>query len=118
VDLTVSGLPAIAIATAFIVAFAAPVWLAARVAGADYSTLKRSVLALMLGLIGTIVTAQEFGVLVFVLAPVFFFLAFKFLLGTPAVGAAVLGVLAIAGYIVMVKIGGAAFSLAGISLRP
>jgi hypothetical protein len=47
VNLQLSGLPALAIQIGFIVVFSAPVWLAARIVGAEHPTLIRAALSLL-----------------------------------------------------------------------
>jgi hypothetical protein len=99
---TVTGLPAIIIWVGFLVVFSAPVWLAARMVGARHPTLVRSICALVLGLIGAIVCLALTGWAAFVLAPLSFLLAFRFLLGTSFFGAIALALLAAAGYAAMI----------------
>ena len=100
-NLSISGLPAIVIAAGFVVVFSAPVWLAARLIGADTPTLLRSALALAVGIIGAIASAAAAGAFALLLAPLSFLLSFKYVLGTSFLGAIVLGILAIAGYAAM-----------------
>jgi len=99
--LTVSGLPAIIIQLVFVVVFSMPVWLGARIVGAKHSTLLRAVFSLMLGTIGVAFCIFLTGLLAFLLAPLSFLLAFKFILGTSFLGAIVLSLVALSGYVVL-----------------
>ena len=111
---TVSGLPALVIWVGFLVVVAAPVWLAARLVGAGHATLGRSVLALLLGLIGAIVSVAAAGLWALALAPLSFLLAFRFVLGTSFLGAIVLALLSAAAYAAMIHFigGGISFNKA------
>ena len=112
-NLSISGLPAIAIAVGFVVVFSVPVWLAAKVVGADRPTLLRSFLALLMGIIGTAVSAAASGAFAIVLAPLSFLLSLKFVLGTSFLGAIFLAILAAAGYAAMVHFIGGGLSVTG-----
>ena len=112
-NLNISGLPAIAVAVGFIVVFSLPVWLAARVVGADSATLLRSAASLVVGAIGAFIGIAVGGGFALLLAPAAFLLSFKFVLGTSFVGAVVLAVLALAGYAAMVHFLGAGFNVTG-----
>lgn len=109
---TVTGLPALMIGIGFLVVFAAPVWLAARLVGARRPTLGRAILALVLGFAGSFASLLFTGPAVFVLAPLSFLLSFRYVLGTSFLGAIALAVLAAAGYGAMVHFigGGMMFS--------
>lgn len=109
-NLSVSGLPAIAIAVGFIVVFSLPVWLASRVVGADSPTLIRSALSLVVGAIGSFISVAVGGGFALLLAPLSFLLAFKYVLGTSFVGAVVLAVLSLAGYAAMLHFVGGGFN--------
>ena len=109
-NLNISGLPAIAIAIGFIAVFSLPVWLAARVVGADSATLLRSAASLVVGAIGAFIGIAVGGGFALLLAPASFLLSFKFVLGTSLVGAVVL---ALAGYAAMVHFLGAGFNVTG-----
>ena len=100
--LTVSGLPAIIIQLVFVVVFSMPVWLGARIVGAEHPTLLRAVFSLMLGTIGVALSIFLTGLLALLLAPLSFLLAFKFVLGTTFLGAIVLSLVALGGYVAMV----------------
>ncbi|MEP6739497.1 MAG: hypothetical protein ABJA61_03910 [Caldimonas sp.] len=112
-NLTISGLPAFAISIGFILVFAAPVWLAARVVGADHPTLLRSVAALILGFIGAFISIVVTGAFALLLAPLAFLVSFKTVLGTSVLGTIVLSVIVTLAYVVMVKLVGHGFSLTG-----
>jgi hypothetical protein len=112
-NLNVTGLPVLVVAVGFIVVFSAPVWLAARVVGADFPTLLRSAVSLAVGAIGSVVSVAAGGGVAFLLAPAAFLLSFKFILGTSFIGAIVLAILSLAGYVAMVHFIGAGFSLSG-----
>jgi hypothetical protein len=107
VNLNISGLPAIAVAVGFIVVFSLPVWLASRVVGAGSPTLIRAAMSLVVGAIGSVISAAIGGGAALLLAPLSFLLSFKFVLGTSILGSIVLAVLALAGYAAMIHfIGG------------
>lgn len=112
-NLSISGLPALAIAVGFIVVFSLPVWLAARVVRAEYPTLLRSAMSLVVGAIGSVIGLAIGGGLALLLAPVAFLLSFKFVLGTSFLGAMVLAVLSLAGYAAMVHFIGGGFNVSG-----
>jgi hypothetical protein len=111
-NLSISGLPAIAIAVGFIVVFSLPVWLASRVVGAASPTLIRSAMSLFVGAIGSVISIAIGGGATLLLAPLSFLLSFKFVLGTSVIGSVVLAVLSLAGYAAMVHLigGGINFS--------
>ena len=110
-NLSLSGLPALVVGVGFVVVFSAPVWLAARLIGAEWPTLLRSALALILGTLGAALAAVFGGPLALLLAPLAYLLSFKFVLGTSFLGAIVLGILALAGYAAMLHLlsGGLSF---------
>lgn len=105
--LTVSGLPAIIIQLVFIVVFSTPVWLGARIVGAKHPTLLRAVFSLMVGTLGSTACIFFSGLLALLLAPLSFLLAFKYVLGTSFLGAIVLALVALGGYVAMVYFLGA-----------
>jgi len=83
------------------VVFSAPVWLAARLVGAERPTLLRAIGALAVGTAGVFVLALVTGPLVFLLAPLAFLLAFKYMLGTSFLGSVLLAILSGLGYAAM-----------------
>lgn len=109
-QLSVTGLPALAIAVGAIVVSSLPVWLAARIVGADRPTLWRSALSLALGTGLSLLTAFIVGPMALLLTPLWFLLAFKLVLGTSFFGALALAVLAAAGYAAMVHLIGGGIS--------
>ena len=109
-QLSISGLPAIVVGIGFVVVFAAPVWLAARLTGADNPTLLRSIASLIVGLVGSIASAAISGGFALLLAPLAFLLSFKFVLGTSFLGAVLLGIVALLGYAAMVHFVGGGLS--------
>jgi hypothetical protein len=112
-NLTVSGLPALIVQVGFIVVFSAPIWLGARLIGAQHPTLIRSALALVVGGIGTALTVSVLGPVGLLLAPIVFLLAFKWVLGTSFLGSIGLAIIALAGYAAMVHLIGAVFTTSG-----
>jgi hypothetical protein len=112
-NLHISGLPALIIEVGFIVVFAAPVWLGARIVRAAHPTLIRSILSLVAGTIGAVLSIAFTGGYAVLLAPLSFLLTFKFILGTSMLGAIGLAVVALAGYAVMVHFIGAGFQFTG-----
>ena len=112
-NLSISGLPAFAIALGFVIVYSAPVWIAARFIGADNPTLLRSILALLVGTIGAVLSAIATGAFALLLAPLAYLLSFKYVLGTSIVGAVILAVVAIVGYVAMIHFVGAGFSMTG-----
>jgi hypothetical protein len=103
-SLTAAGMPAFVIEAAFVVIFSAPVWLAAKVVGADHPSLLRSILSLFVGTVLAAVAVGVAGPLALLLVPLAFLLAFKFVLGTSFLGAIVLGLAALAGYAAMLHL--------------
>jgi hypothetical protein len=112
-NLSMSGLPAIVVQVGFIVVFSAPVWLAAKMVGAERPTLIRAALSLIVGVIGSIVGIAVGGGWALLLVPVAFLLAFKFILGTSLFGAIGIAVITVAGYAAMIRFIGAAFTVSG-----
>ena len=112
-NLQISGLPALIVQVGFIVVFATPVWLAARIVGAAHPTLFRSILSLLVGTIGAVVSLALGGGYALLLAPLVFLLAFRFILGTSMLGAIGLALIALAGYAAMVHFIGSGFAVSG-----
>jgi hypothetical protein len=112
-NLHISGLPALIVEVGFIVAFSAPVWIGARIVRAAHPTLVRSILSLVAGTIGAVLSIATAGVYAVLLAPLSFLLAFKFILGTSMLGATGLAVVALAGSAVMAHFIGAGFQITG-----
>jgi hypothetical protein len=111
VVLTLTGLPAIVAFVGFVVVFSAPVWVAARLVGAEHPTVLRAIGALAVGTVGVFFIAVFTGPWVFLLAPLVFLLAFKFILGTSVLGAVLLAILAGLAYAAMgYFFGGGSFS--------
>lgn len=105
---TFSSLTGIASALAFVAVLSSPVWLAARLVGADYPTLLRSFVSLVIGVVFAMLSAAA-GSLAIVLAPLAFLLSFKYILGTGLGGACMLAILAFLGYLALGQALGAAF---------
>jgi hypothetical protein len=101
-NMTVSGLPAIIVQVGFIVVFSTPVWLAAKIVGAERPTLIRSALSLIVGVVGSIVAVAVGGGWAFLLVPIAFLLAFKLILGTSIFGAIGIAAITVAGYAAMI----------------
>jgi hypothetical protein len=112
-NLSMSGLPAIIIQVGFIVVFSTPVWLAAKIVGAERPTLIRSALALIVGVIGSIIAIAAGGGWAFLLIPIVFLLAFKLILGTSIFGAIGIAAITVAGYAAMIHFIGSAFTVSG-----
>jgi hypothetical protein len=110
----VTGLPAVAIGIGFVIIFAAPVWLAARLVRAKAPTLLRSVAALFVGACGALLSLMIGGGWALFLGPIAFLVAFKYVVGTSYAGAIVLAVLAIAGYAAMLHFLGGGLHYGGI----
>ena len=112
-NLQVSGLAAIVVQVGFIVVFSAPVWLAARLVGAERPTLLRSIASLFVGVVGAVIgliVGHGFGLL---LIPLAFLLSFKYVLGTSFGGSIVLAVVALLGYAAMLHFIGVGFHVSG-----
>jgi hypothetical protein len=112
-NLTMSGLPALVVQVGFIVVFSAPVWLAAKIVGAERPTLIRAALSLFVGVIGSIVGVAVGGIWALLLVPLAFLLAFKLILGTSLFGAIGIAVITVAGYAAMIHFIGSAFTVSG-----
>lgn len=112
-NLSMSGLPAIIVQVGFIVVFSAPVWLAARIVGAENPTLIRAALSLIIGVAGAVISIAVGGGYAFLLVPAAFLLAFKFILGTSIFGSIGIALITVAGYAAMVHFIGAAFTVSG-----
>ncbi|MDE1949546.1 MAG: hypothetical protein KGL43_19170 [Burkholderiales bacterium] len=96
-----TGIPALLLQLGFIVVFAAPVWIAARVVGARHPSLLRSIGALVLGVILAFLSLLLAGPWALLLAPLSFLVAFSRVLGTSFGGAVVVALIVIAGYAAM-----------------
>jgi hypothetical protein len=112
-NLSMSGLPAIVVQVGFIVVFSTPVWLAAKIVGAERPTLIRSALSLIVGVIGSIVAVAVGGGWAFLLVPIAFLLAFKLILGTSIFGALGIAVITVAGYAAMIHFIGSGLTVSG-----
>jgi hypothetical protein len=106
-----SGLPAHAMTVGVIILGSLPVWAAAKMTGAGNATLLRSAIALFVGTGFALASLSLAGGWAFILAPVAYLLAFKFILDTSILGSIVLSLLALAGYAAMIKMFGAGFSI-------
>jgi hypothetical protein len=111
VNVNVSGLAALVVAVGFVVVFAAPVWVAARLVGAEHPTLLRSAVALIVGAAGAVAGIALGGGWALLLAPLSFLLAFRSVLGTSIPGAIALGFLAVLGYAAMAHFFGGGVTL-------
>ena len=112
-NLQLSGLPALVVQVGFIIVFSAPVWLAARLVGATHPTLLRSILSLVVGVIGSVIGVFVVHGLGLLLIPLSFLLAFKYVLGTSFLGAIGLAIVAILGYVAMLHFLGSGFDVSG-----
>jgi hypothetical protein len=112
-NLSMSGLPAIVVQVGFIVVFSTPVWLAAKMVGAERPTLIRAAFSLIIGVIGSIVAVAVGGGWAFLLVPLAFLFAFKLILGTSIFGAIGIAVITVAGYAAMIHFIGSAFTVSG-----
>ncbi len=113
-NLSVTGLPAIAIEIGFVIVFAAPVWLAARLVGAQTPTFLRAVISLFVGGLGALVSLALSGGWALLLAPIAYLLAFKYVLGTSFLGAIGLALVAIVAYAAMLHFIGGGIHYGGI----
>jgi hypothetical protein len=113
VNLQVTGLPALIVQIGFIVVFSAPVWLAAKLVGAAHPTLIRAALSLIVGAFGSALSIAVGGGFAFILAPLAFLMAFKFILGTSFLGSIGLALLALLGYAAMMHFIGTGWSVSG-----
>lgn len=107
---SMSGLPAHAMTLGIIILGSLPVWAAAKMIGATNVTLLRSAISLFVGTAFTLASLSLAGGWAFILAPVGYLLAFKFILGTSILGSIGLSLLALAGYAAMVKVFGTGVS--------
>jgi len=98
-DFIFVGWPALVFLVGFVVVFATPVWLAARIIGAKHPTLWRAIASMAAGLLASILIAILTGPWGFMLAPVGFLLAFKYILGTSFLESVLLAILAGLGYV-------------------
>jgi hypothetical protein len=112
-NLSMSGLPAIVVQVGFIVVFSTPVWLAAKIVGAERPTLIRSALSLIVGVIGSVVAFVVGGGWAFLLVPIAFLLAFKLILRTSIFGALGIALLTVAGYAAMIHFIGSGLTMSG-----
>ena len=115
-NLQVSGLAAFVVQVGFIVVFSAPVWLAARLVGAERPTLLRAIASLFLGVMGAVVglvVGRGLGFLVFLIIPLAFLLSFKYVLGTSFLGSILLAMIALLGYAAMMHFLGGGLNLSG-----
>ena len=100
-NISVHGWPALLLQVGFVVVFALPVWLAARIVGARHPTLLRSVGALVLGVALAFACLLFTGPLALLLGPLAFLFAFSRVLGSSFGGALLMALIAIAGYAAM-----------------
>jgi hypothetical protein len=112
-NLAVSGLPALIVQVGFIVVFSAPVWLAARLVGAQHPTLLRAALSLIIGVIGSFAGIAAGGGWALLLMPLAFLLAFKFILGTSLLGAIGIAIITVLGYAAMIHFIGSGLAVSG-----
>jgi hypothetical protein len=112
-NLAVSGLPAIIVQVGFIVVFSAPVWLAAKLVGAQHPKLLRAALSLIAGVVGSLVGIAASGGWALLLVPIAFLLAFKFILGTSLFGAIGIAVITVLGYAAMIHFIGSGIAVSG-----
>jgi hypothetical protein len=112
-NIAVSGLPAIIMQVGFIVVFSAPVWLAARLVGAQTPTLLRAALSLIVGVIGSFIAIAAGGGWALLLMPLAFLLAFKFILGTSLFGAIGIAIITVLGYAAMIHFLGSGLAVSG-----
>ena len=99
--MTITGLPLLILLVGSLVVYAAPVWLAARIVGAQYPTLLRAILSLLLAsaLAGASLTLT--GPFALVLVPLSFIAAYMWVLGASFGQSLLLGLLSILGYALM-----------------
>lgn len=100
-NLHLSGFPALLLQLGFVLAFALPVWLAARLVGARHPTLLRAAGALVLGVALAFASLLLTGPWALLLAPLAFLFAFSRVLGTSFGGAVVVALIVVAGYAAM-----------------
>ncbi len=111
-NITISGLPALTIALAFVSVFTLPVWAAARMVGAGYPTFLRSAAALVVGVALSLLSIAVFGFWSLIASPLAFLMAIRFILDTSFRGAFILTILAAIGMALVVKLFAAGFSVA------
>lgn len=112
-NFSMSGLPAIVVQVGFIVVFSFPVWLGAKIVGAERPTLFRAALSLIAGVIGAIASVAIGHGWALILVPIVFLLAFKYILGTSVGGAIGIAVITVLGYAAMIHFIGSAFTVSG-----
>lgn len=110
-NITISGLPALTIAAAFVGLFTLPVWAAARLVGAGYPTFLRSAAALVVGVAASLLSIAVFGFWSLIAAPLALLLAIRFILDTSFRGAFILTILAAIGMALVIKLLAAGFSV-------
>lgn len=110
-NITISGLPALIMALAFVSIFTLPVWAAARVVGAGYPTFLRSAAALVIGVALSLLSIAAFGYWSLIVSPVAFLVTIRFILDTSFRGAFILTILAALGMAFVVKLFTAGFSV-------
>lgn len=110
-NISITGLPAIAWGVGIIVVGSVPVWFGAKITGAGRPTLLRSALSLLVGILGSIVGIVVCGPLAFLIVPLSFLCAFKFILDMSFFGALMLGIISLVGYFLMAKFIGGGFSV-------
>ena len=96
--ISISGFPALLIQAGFIVVFSAPIWIGAKVVGAEEPTFLRAAAALVVGLILAFISLFAPHGLPLILVPLGFLISFKYILKTSFFGAVILAVIAAAGY--------------------
>lgn len=94
-------LPTVAVFALFLAILASPIWLAARIVGAEHTSLIRAVLALGIGIALNILSAEAIGGMALLFSPIIFLIAFKYVLGTSFFGALILGIVACTGYAIL-----------------
>ncbi|HCU52917.1 MAG TPA: hypothetical protein DIC36_01070 [Gammaproteobacteria bacterium] len=100
-NFSLTGLPALIFLIGFVVVFAAPVWLAARLTGAKHPTLMRAVGALVVGMVVWFLLVVLIGPWGILLAPVGYLMSFKYILGTSFMGSVLLAIVAGLGYVAL-----------------
>ena len=104
--LTLAGLPLLIVLVGSLVVSAAPVWLAARIVGADNPTLLRSILALLLASVLAGICLTVAGPLSLLLVPLAFVFSYMWVLGASFGQALLLGILSLLGYFAMASLFG------------
>jgi hypothetical protein len=110
-SMSLTGLPALAWNVGFVVVASVPIWLAAKITGAENATLLRSAVALLVGVVGGVIGIVVGGSLAFLLIPMAFLLSFKYILNTSFLGSLILGILAVAFYFAMAHLIGGGVSV-------